>query len=312
MGHDHAHGLAAKGIRTAFFLNLGFTLLEIAGGFWTNSVAILTDALHDGGDCFSLGLAWYLQHLSAKEADARFTYGYRRFSVMGALVMGLVLSAGVAVMAWKAIERLRHPEEVFAPGMIVLAVVGILANGAAVWRTRGGKSLNLRMVSWHLLEDALGWAAVLLGSIAMSLWHVPILDPLLSLAIGLFVLWNVARNLRTVVTVLLQRTPHGFDAARFAERMRARPGVVSTHHTHTWSLDGEHHVLTTHLVVRPETTRAEINTLKQSVRAEMMGEEFEHVTIDVEVEGEECSGCHGESAASAREEKPQSGRERRS
>ena len=289
--HDHHHGGAA-GLRAAFLLNLTFTVIEIAGGFWTNSVAILTDALHDGGDCASLGIAWYLQKLSRKQPNTGFTYGYGRFSTLGALITSVVLLAGLSVMIWHALERLAHPQEVYAPGMILIAILGVLANGAAVLKTRHGTSLNERMVSWHLLEDVLGWVAVLVGAIAMSIWRVPILDPLLSIAIAVFVLCNVFRNLRKVGAVFLQHAPPSFDLAEFERRLKALPKVVSSHHTHTWTIDGEHHVLSLHVVMEPGATRDEVVEVKRVIRTELTGEDFEHVTVDVEIEGEECVDCH--------------------
>jgi cobalt-zinc-cadmium efflux system protein len=292
-GHDHSHDhRGAHGLRAAFLLNLAFTLIELAGGFWTNSVAILTDALHDGGDCASLGIAWYLQKLSRKEADKRFTYGYGRFSTLGALITSIVLIGGLVVMLWHALDRLANPQEVYAPGMIGIAILGVLANGAAVLKTRHGTSLNERMVSWHLLEDVLGWAAVLVGAIAMSIWHLPVLDPLLSIAIALFVLWNVARNLRKVGAVFLQHAPASFPMEEFQRRIDALPKVVSHHHVHSWTIDGEHHVLSLHVVMQSNATRDEVIEVKRRIRTELTGEHFEHVTVDVEMEGESCVDCH--------------------
>lgn len=291
--HSHDHG-GADGLRAAFLLNLAFTVVEVGGGFWTNSVAILADALHDGGDCAALGIAWYLQKLSRKQPNQGFTYGYGRFSTLGALITSAVLIAGLAVMLWHAIARLTAPQEVYAPGMILIAVLGVLANGAAVLKTRGGTSLNERMVSWHLLEDVLGWAAVLVGAIAMSIWHLPILDPLLSIAIAAFVLWNVVRTLRKVGAVFLQHAPSSFDAPEFQRRLAALPGVVSSHHTHTWTIDGEHHVLSLHVVMEKDATRDDVVAVKRAIRTDLTGRDFEHVTVDVELAGEECVDCHAE------------------
>ncbi len=207
--HHHHHPPVSSDLKVAFALNLAFTVIEIGGGIWTNSIAILSDALHDAGDCFSLGLAWYLQGLAERQSDARFTYGYRRFSTLGALVTSVVLMAGLGFVGWQALHRLRSPEEVLAPGMIALAVIGIVFNGYAAWKLRGSGSLNARMASWHLIEDTLGWVAVLAGSIVIAVWHLPIIDPILSLAISAFVLWNVFRNLRPVALVFLQSAPPG-------------------------------------------------------------------------------------------------------
>ena len=285
-GHDHG---SEGNLKVAFFLNLGFTILEIFGGLWTNSIAILTDALHDAGDTASLGLAWYFERLSEKGRTPKHTYGYKRFRLLGGLITGLVLIAGLSFILWKAVNRLINPEPVNAPGMIALAVVGIAVNGYAVIRTRKGSSLTEKVVSWHLLEDTLGWAAVLIGAGAMTIWDLPIIDPILSIGISLFVLWNVGRNLKKVMTVFLQTTPDSFDAEEFQETVRGFPKVKAAHHVHVWSLDGESHVLTAHVVMCGETTRGEIIEVKKRVRDLLDEKDFTHVTIDVELEGEECA-----------------------
>jgi cation diffusion facilitator family transporter len=202
---NHQHGSSGN-LKVAFLLNLGFTIIEIIGGLWTNSIAIITDALHDAGDCASLGLAWYFDKLSQRGRTAQQTYGYTRYRLLGGLITGIVLIGGVGFMLWKAIGRLASPEAVNAPGMMGLAVLGILANGAAVWRVKKGSSLTEKVVSWHLIEDTLGWIAVLIGAGVMMVWDVPILDPILSIGISLFVLWNVGRNLAKVMKVFLQHT----------------------------------------------------------------------------------------------------------
>lgn len=288
MTHEHKDHGASGNIGIAFFLNFAFTIIELIGGLWTNSIAILSDALHDFGDCITLGFAWYLQRVSRRGGDHTFTYGYRRFSVLGALITGLVLLVGLLFIVWKAAARVMSPEQVYVPGMIAIAIVGIVFNGAAVLRVRRGSSLNEKVMSWHLLEDVLGWAAVLLGSVAMLIWDLPIIDPLLSIGISLFVLWNVIRNLRKVFMVFMQSAPKSFDPARFQRAVASLDKAVSIHHTHVWSIDGERHVLSTHLVMQPEATREEILAAKRRVHQLLKKHDFEHVTIDVELEGEEC------------------------
>lgn len=282
-GHDHAAG---GNLRVAFLLNAGFTLLEVAGGLFTNSVAILSDALHDAGDSLSLGIAWALQRQSEKKGSAAFTYGYHRLSTLGALITGLVLLIGLVVVVWRAMGRLGEPEPVNAPAMIALSVVGIVVNGAAVLRLRGGESLNEQVVGWHLLEDVLGWVAVLVGSIVMAIWGLPILDPLLSIGIALFVLWNVGKKLRAALGVFLQRAPEGFDLYGFERRVATLPDVRASHDTRAWSLDGERHVLSTHVVVGDGATGEDIAELRRRIRELLAEDNFEHVTIEVEREGE--------------------------
>lgn len=284
-GHDHG---SEDNLKVAFFLNLGFTVLEIFGGLWTNSIAILTDALHDAGDTASLGLAWYFERLSERGRTPKHTYGYKRYRLLGGLITGLVLIAGLGFILWKAIGRLMDPEPVNAPGMIALAVVGIVVNGYAVLRTRKGSSLTEKVVSWHLLEDTLGWGAVLIGAGVMSIWDIPIIDPILSICISLFVLWNVGRNLRKVMTVFLQTAPESFGTEEFEEKARALPDVRAIHHVHVWSMDGESHVLSAHVVMSRDATREQILGVKARVREMLDEEEFMHVTLDVELEDEKC------------------------
>lgn len=229
-----------------------------------------------------------MQRISKRQSDATFTYGYRRFSVLGALITGLVLLGGLVFIVGKAVPRLFAPEPVQAPAMIALAVIGIAVNGVAAWRLRGSGKLDEKVVSWHLLEDVLGWVAVLVGSVAMTLWDVPILDPLLSIGISLFVLWNVIRNMKVVLLVFLQSAPESFDGRKFADEAAALPGVKSVHHTQSWSIDGEKHVLSTHLVVPQGSGLEEEAAAKRRVRALLEPHDFEHITIETEVEGEAC------------------------
>lgn len=285
--HGHAHGSSGN-LKTAFLLNLTFTIIEVIGGLWTNSIAILSDAVHDLGDSMSLGLAWYFDRLSQRGRTAKNTYGYRRYSLLGGLITGLVLIVGLGFVLWNAVSRLFSPEEVNAPGMMALAVVGVLFNGAAVLRVRSGSSLTEQVVSWHLLEDTLGWVAVLVGAAVMTVWDLPIIDPILSIGISLFVLINVVRNLRKVFHVFIQRVPDSFDVDAFEQAVLQHPKVLSMHHTHSWTVDGEVHVLTTHLVMRKDATREDMIGAKARVRELLDEHTFEHVTVDVELEGELC------------------------
>jgi cobalt-zinc-cadmium efflux system protein len=286
--HQHGHNHAARNLQVALLLNLAFTVLEIGGGFWTNSIAILSDALHDAGDSFSLGLAWYLQTLASRRPDAMFTYGYRRFSTLGALITGLVLIVGLSVLGYSALHRLREPAEVRVPGMVALAIIGIAFNGLAAWKLRHGHSLNEQVASWHLVEDTLGWVAVLVGSVVMLIWNLPIIDPLLSLGISVLILWSVFRNLKTVALVFLQSAPAGFDPAEFDRRIGDIPGVIGSHHTHTWTLDGESHVFSTHLVLRAGSSRDEIVAAQRRVHELLREQHFAHVTVEIELQGETC------------------------
>jgi cobalt-zinc-cadmium efflux system protein len=291
MAHQHYHTHThqnTRSIRFAFFLNLIFTLIEITGGIWTNSVAILSDALHDLGDSFSLGLAWYLEKYSQKGKDKKYSYGYRRFSILGALVNTIVLIVGSLIILSEAIPRIIRPEQADAKGMALLAAGGILVNGIAALRVSRSKSLNARMVAWHLLEDFLGWIAVLVVSIVLLFKAIYILDPILSVLITTYVLYNVVRNLKKTLVLFMQAVPEGIDVSALEDKILAIDKVRSIHHLHVWSLDGEHHVLTTHVVIGSESTIEDVQRVRKEINALMAEMDFEHTAIQVECEDEAC------------------------
>ena len=286
--HQHHPDETTGNLRLAFFLNLGFTLLEIVGGLWTNSIAILSDALHDLGDSLSLGMAWYFNNYAQKTPDDDFSYGYHRFSMLGAFINTIVLIVGSLWVIANAIPRLLNPEPTNAPGMIGFALVGIVVNGAAAFRLYRDQSLNAQVAGWHLLEDVLGWVAVLLVSIILLFSDWYILDPILSILITLYILINVIGKLRQTARLFLQATPANVHLPSLERQILAIELIQSVHHTHIWSLDGQRHVLTTHVVVPPETSKEEASRLKRELAQQLKTEEIEHMTIEVEFGEDDC------------------------
>jgi cobalt-zinc-cadmium efflux system protein len=286
MDHNHSHTI--KNIKIAFFLNLAFTVFEIIGGLWTNSLAILSDAVHDLGDSFSLGMSWYLEKYSRKQRDARFTYGYRRFSLLAALVNTIILFIGSFFILSEAIPRILSPEPSNAKGMVIFAIVGVLVNGAAVLRLRGGASQNVRAVMLHLLEDVLGWIAVLVVAVILLFADIHVLDPILSILITGYVLFNVIKNLKTTMSLFLQGVPdsiHPEDVESFIVHIH---NVMAVHHLHIWSLDGEHHVLTAHVVLENSATREDMIEIKSSIHTFAKKQHIIHTAIEFEFEDEKC------------------------
>jgi len=291
MGHHHHHSNAStSNIAVAFFLNLAFTIIEFIGGLYTNSLAIMSDALHDLGDSISLGLAWYFQKLSNRKATEKYSYGFKRFSLLGAIVNSVILVVGSVFIIAEAIPRIMDPEESDAFGMMWLALLGILVNGLAVLRLRKGKSLNERVVGLHLLEDVLGWTAVLIASIAMQFWHIPVLDPILSLLIALYVLINVFKNIKESVRIILQATPKGISIDAIKRELISLEEVRNVHDCHIWTLDGEYNIFTSHIqVIRENFTWNESKELKEKIR-KLLHDKFhlEHVTLELEFDSQDC------------------------
>ncbi|MDA3864996.1 MAG: cation diffusion facilitator family transporter [Deltaproteobacteria bacterium] len=288
--HHHIHHHSeTKSISTAFFLNLFFTVIEIFGGLWTNSTAIVADAVHDFGDTISLGASWYLEKKSEKNSNSFYTFGYRRFSLLGALVSSVVLSAGSVFVLMKAVPRLFDPQPVNHLGMIGFALGGILVNGLAVFKLSHNQGVNSRAVMLHLLEDFLGWAAVAVTGVVLIFYDFYFLDPLLSLLITLWIIYNLIRNLRYTISIFLQKSPAGIDTDQIKKKIIEMEEVCSVHHLHLWTLDGLSHVFTVHVQINEEMTDlATSKDLKERIRAELKSYDISHCTIEIEMPDEDC------------------------
>jgi cobalt-zinc-cadmium efflux system protein len=264
--HHHDSGRASKNILFVFFLNLSFSLIELIGGLMIGSMAIIADAVHDLGDSISLGGAWFLERFANKAKDRKFNFGYRRFSLLSALFAGVVISAGSIVII---IESVRRFGEASAPAglpMIGLAVLGLAVNGFAAWRLSRGATQNEKVLTWHMIEDVMGWAVVLVGAILIMLTGYAWIDPALAIGLSLFVLFNVSRHLKETAYLFLQGRPENFDEHSFIEAASSLPGVEKIDHLAVWSLDGETSILSARLHLHAVREPAEIESVKASVR----------------------------------------------
>lgn len=290
--HDHAHAghhhHAVGSIQTAFFLNFGFTILEAVGGVLTNSTAILANAVHDFGDSIALGQAWYFEKLAGRTGDRRYSYGYQRFSIFGALLSALMMLASSFVVLVEAVPRLLHPEHPDAKGMVAFALVGVAVNALAMLRLKGQTGMNARVIALHLLEDVLGWLAVLLVSVVLLFVNLPMLDPLLAIVITLYILTGVVKNLRALVPVFLQAVPSELSLDKVVGEIRQTGHVSGVHHAHLWSLDGERTVFTAHLEIDCDVNPAEYARIKEEIRALVARHGIYHSTVELEYPGEVC------------------------
>lgn len=286
--HHHKHSTSGKNLRLAFFLNVGFTIFEFIGGLYVNSIAIISDAIHDLGDSISLGTAWYLQKKSQKGPNIRFSFGYKRFSLLGALINSLVLILGSIYVIYEAVQRLMAPEPSDAAGMVVFAIIGVAVNGYAAYKLSSGKTLNEKTVSWHLMEDVLGWVAVLIVGVMLLFTDYYFLDPALSLLITLFILWNVYKRLKETLFIFLQGVPEGIDLTEIETRLLNISNIASLHHMHVWSLEGDHHVFTVHIKLNNINQFQELLDVKKEVKKVLQVYHFDHYTIETELDKESC------------------------
>ena len=266
-----------------FILNLFFAIFEFIGGILTNSVAIVSDAVHDLGDCISLGLSYFLEKISLKKPDNKYTFGYVRYSVLGSLITTVILISGSILVIYKAIERLLSPVVVNYNGMIIFAIIGFIVNLMAAYLTRDGHSLNEKSVNLHMLEDVLGWLVVLIGAVFMKIFDLSILDPILSIGVALFILINAFKNFKKVLDLFVEKTPKDIEISAIKKELLKLEGILDVHHIHVWSMDGFTNYATMHIV--SDENQVDI---KEKVRDCLHVYNIEHVTIEIEKSTDLC------------------------
>ncbi len=272
-----------KNILIAFLLNLAFSLLEFLGGIFTNSVAILSDSIHDIGDAISIGISYVLEKKSKKQPDKTYTYGYLRYSVVGSVITTYILLVGSVLVTINAIDRLLDPQEINYDGMIVLSTIGVAVNFLAAYFTRHGESLNQKAVSLHMLEDVLGWGVVLIGAIVMRFTDFGYIDPILSIGVALYIFIHAFSHLKESLDLFLLKIPNGIDLDAVEHHIKETDGVLSVHHMHIWSIDGNSHYATLHVVANGDPI-----AVKKAVRKELYHCGIVHATLELETETEDC------------------------
>ena len=269
-----------KNILLAFILNLGFSIFEFLGGIFTNSVAILSDSIHDIGDALSIGISFILEKKSKKSPDNKYTYGYMRYSVLGGLITTVILLVGSILVIYNAIGRIINPVEINYSGMIILAAFGVVINFFAAYLTKEGDSINQKSVNLHMLEDVLGWVVVLIGAIIMNYTDIRIIDPIMSICVAIFILVNTLKNLKEILDLFLEKTPKDIDIDSLKKHLQEIDGIDEIHHIHVWSIDGYNNYATMHIVTKSK----DIKKIKNDIREELKENGICHAILETEEE----------------------------
>lgn len=272
-----------KNILIAFILNLAFSIFELIGGAITNSVAIISDSIHDIGDAMSIGISFFLEKKSKKSPDEKFTYGYVRYSVVGSIITTVILLMGSIFVIYHAIDRIIHPVAVNYNGMMIFAIFGVIINFLAAHFTKDGHSLNQKSVNLHMLEDVLGWVVVLVGAVVMRFTDISIIDPILSIFVAVFILINAIFNFKSILDLFLEKTPNGISINELKEHIGKIKGVIDVHHIHIWSIDGYNNYATMHIIAEGNSKE-----LKEAIKEELKEHGICHTTIELEEKDEVC------------------------
>ena len=276
-----------RNILIAFILNLAFSVFEFLGGVFTNSVAIISDSIHDIGDAISIGVSYFLEKLSKKQPDKIYTFGYLRYSVMGSVITVLILLVGSVLVVVNAANRILKPQEINYDGMIVFSVIGMVVNFFAAYFTRHGDSLNQKAVNLHMLEDVLGWAVVFIGAVIMRLTDFKLIDPILSIGVAVYIFIHALSHLKEALDLFLVKIPQGMDVDEMKHHLKEMNGILDVHHIHVWSMDGNRNYATMHIVAN-----GDVSAIKKAVKKELHNYNIVHTTLELETENEDCEEEH--------------------
>lgn len=282
--HDH-HGIgegetAERNILIVFFLNLFFAITEFFFGSLFNSQAILSDAVHDLGDAVSIGLAFLFERISNRSASSVYSYGYRRFSLLGAFVTSVLLIIGAILVTLHTIPELLDPQPINQVGVFWVAIAAIIINGFSVWLMSRGDSANEKLLNIHLFEDLFGWVAVLVMSIILNYTNWYILDPLLSIGIALWILYMTIPEFLRISKIFLQAVPDNINVKNLRKKIQETDNVRALSHFHIWSTDGKQHMMTL-TVTTDSNSDSEQDKIKQTIRKIVMEYDISHITIEL-------------------------------
>lgn len=275
--HNHYHKKASGNLLYVFILNILLNVVVIIGGLITNSVAILADCLHDLSDTISVGLAWVLERISQKGSDNKYTYGYKRFSLLGAVITSVFVVVISVIVIYESLSRLFAPVSPNAEGMVLVAILGLIFKGISAFILHGGETFNEKAILYHVLGDIFKWIGLLVVSVVLIFVDLPILDPLVSIVISLWLIYNLGKTLIHSLTPLLQRVPFDINVDELKNEILSIKGVKSIEGFHLWSLDGLESVLTIKLDI---DNGSDEELIKNKIKEMCIEKEIIDITIE--------------------------------
>lgn len=264
--HGH-HNLQGKNMFAVVLLNLGITAVQFIGGFFANSLSLVSDALHNLGDSVSMAIAWLAYKMGQRQATQKHTFGFRRFEIMAAMFNALTLIIICLYLFYESYQRWLHPETVHGALMVGIAVFGLLANliSVLVLHRDRGHNLNVRAAYLHLIGDTLSSVAVVIGGICIWKWGITWIDPLITMAVAVYLLIHTWPVFRHAAEILMQRTPRNMDLAEIQKQLEKLPMVKDIHHVHAWQLDDKQLHFEAHVQLKQDLPVSETEKLRQRI-----------------------------------------------
>jgi cobalt-zinc-cadmium efflux system protein len=286
-GHDHGGSLTGRRLILSIIITVAFVVGEALSGYFAHSLALLSDAGHNFSDALALVFSWYGLWIAQKPSSAKRTFGHHRVGILAALVNSVSLVLIAFFIFWEAVSRLRHPEPVHSTPMIVVALIAVLMNTViSLWlRSAAKKDLNVRSAYMHMLGDAVSAAGVVVAGVVVAFTGASIADPLVSILIGVLILWSSWGILKESVNVLLEGVPEGMEMETIERSIGAVAGVLAVHDLHVWALGSGMVCCSCHIMVNEQSVRSGENVLRAVTEELEHNFGISHSTIQIEVEG---------------------------
>ncbi len=290
MTHTHnSDSSDLRALRGALIITALFFFVEIVAGFYTRSLALLSDAGHMLSDVATLLISTYAAYLTRRAPTSKRTYGYFRTEVLAALFNGMTLWLMVGFIYFEAFRRIFNPQPVFESGVIIVGAGGLIVNLVAAWLLHGHDSMNLRSAYYHVIADALGSVAALLSGILIAITKWYGFDPLLSFVIGALVLYSSWSLVRDSVHILMESAPRHLDPAEIRKSVLSCEGVANIHDLHVWSIGSKSHAMSAHIVIPPSSDPSDVRTRVEAILRNSF--HLSHTTLQMEIQ-QPCEAPH--------------------
>jgi cobalt-zinc-cadmium efflux system protein len=285
--HEHTSGVKGGRLLAATLLNLLISIAEIVGGIFSNSLSLISDALHNFSDALATFIAWIANRISKRPSNTKRTFGYKRIEILAAFINAMILVVISFYLFYEAILRLIEPQEVKGTLMLIVAAIGLFANLVAVLLLRGdaGKNINVKAAYLHLLGDTMTSVAVILGSVLIIFFEVYWIDPVITIIIGLYILKESWAILKQTNDILMQGTPEGLDLERICGDLEQFPEISNIHHVHIWNLDDHSIHFECHVELNKDLRLSETEAIHKKVEQFLQDKyHIGHITIQFEFE----------------------------
>lgn len=280
-----------ENIKIAFLLNLAFSVVEAIGGILTNSISIISDSLHNLGDSITIGINYIFEKKSKKLPNKEYSSGYLRYTMLGSLIASFILLVGSVIIIYNVVPRLIKPLSVNYDAMIIFGIFGLLINLYATIKIMRSKDKD-KKINTHMIEDTVIWLFILTGSICIKVFDLVIIDPILSLLIAVYILYQVYKYMKNIYNIFMEKVPKNVKIDEIKKDIESNENIDNVHHIHIWSMDGVNNYMTAHIHLNKILNEEEIIKTKNDVKNKLKEDKINHITLEVEYFNEKCDSSN--------------------